>query len=260
MQNTPQRKSILQLLVPWPVLTFLAVFTYASFMKVPHVGFDFSNQLILAIYAPFSPDSLHMGDKLIIVDGVDIDAFYGDLNLGLLEDARPGDTISILVERDGDRHQVDWRVPGITQASLIDRFIGIWWLPYVFWAAGTATLLFIRPKDSRWRLLIAFNYLNAIWIGVGNGPSRWHIWQGGPHPGRRSLALPASLHPPALGISETHQTDPKNILDCFLYPGMCARGCGMVPMDPHICFLRWVCGSCLHQPSPSSYSLVDSER
>jgi signal transduction histidine kinase len=179
MQNTHQRKSFLELMVPWPILALVAVFTYASFVMVPHVGFEFTNQVIVDIYVSSSPDSLQVGDRLLVVDGVDMDAFYDDLSLGLLENVHPGDTISILIERNGEKYKVDWLVPGMTRESLLERIAGIWWLPFVFWAAGTVTLLFIRPKDSRWRLLIAFNYLNAIWIAVGNATSRWHIWSGG---------------------------------------------------------------------------------
>lgn len=51
-----------------------------------------------------------------------------------------------------------------------------WWLPYVVWMAGTATLLFIRPKDLRWRLLVAFNYFTALWLVTGSGPAKWHLW------------------------------------------------------------------------------------
>ena len=195
MQNPHRRKSYLELLLPWLVFAILGVFTYASFFKVPLVGFEFTNQVIINIHVPSSLDSLQVGDRLLVVDGVDMDAFYIDLDLPLLENVHPGDTISILVERNGEKHEVDWLVPGITRETLIERIVGIWWLPFVFWAAGTATLLFIRPKDRRWGLIIAFNYLNAIWVGVGNAPSRWHIWHGGLVLGAAVwLCLPVYIH------------------------------------------------------------------
>ena len=39
---------------------------------------------------------------------------------------------------------------------------------FPFWLAGTAVLLFLRPRDQRWRILIAFLYLTSIWIVIGS--------------------------------------------------------------------------------------------
>jgi len=35
------------------------------------------------------------------------------------------------------------------------------------WAMGTATLLLVRPKDIRWRTLVAYYYLTAVWVVTG---------------------------------------------------------------------------------------------
>src|SRR5690606_9294586 len=61
---------------------------------------------------------------------------------------------------------------------VVQRLNSQWWLGYVFWLAGTATLFLIRPRDQRWLLLIAFNYLTAIWLTAGT-TSSWHVWSSG---------------------------------------------------------------------------------
>jgi hypothetical protein len=38
---------------------------------------------------------------------------------------------------------------------------------FIFWLAGTATILLVRPRTTRWVLLIAFFYLMAAWFLVG---------------------------------------------------------------------------------------------
>jgi len=48
----------------------------------------------------------------------------------------------------------------------------LWFFP--FWLAGTAVLLFLRPRDTRWQLLIAFLYLTAVWIVAGT-ISNWQV-------------------------------------------------------------------------------------
>jgi PAS domain S-box-containing protein len=64
----------------------------------------------------------------------------------------------------------------LVNPSLIDRLKRllntISFLP--FWLAGTAVLLFLRPRDLRWRLLVAFMYTIAVWILVGV-LSSWRI-------------------------------------------------------------------------------------
>ena len=41
------------------------------------------------------------------------------------------------------------------------------WIFLPFWLAGTAVLLFLRPKDVRWRLLILQNYVTGLWVAIG---------------------------------------------------------------------------------------------
>jgi len=105
--------------------------------------------------------------------------FNVDFQKVLAENLDSGKTVPILITRGEQIIRVDWVIPGPDQKQLVQRINGIWWLSYVFWMAGTATLLFIRPRDNRWKLLIAFNYLTAIWLGAGSGPSHWHIWNSG---------------------------------------------------------------------------------
>ncbi|HSM69897.1 MAG TPA: ATP-binding protein [Xanthomonadales bacterium] len=58
---------------------------------------------------------------------------------------------------------------------MIARLAGVWWLTFVFWIAGAATLFFIRPKDVRWKVLLAFNYLTAIGLASGGVLSHWQV-------------------------------------------------------------------------------------
>ncbi|MEW5986457.1 MAG: ATP-binding protein [Chloroflexota bacterium] len=38
---------------------------------------------------------------------------------------------------------------------------------FPFWIAGTIVLLFVQPRDLRWRLLVYFYYLTAVWTTMG---------------------------------------------------------------------------------------------
>ncbi len=177
MKQATFRQAIIEKVFPWLILLLLAVFSYAKFFQTPYIGFEFTNGIVYEIYVRPHHDSLQTGDRLIKVGSTFIDEFNKDLRQTLFDDTEAGQSVALIVERSGKQVTIDWVHPGPDQNQVLQRINGIWWLPYVFWMAGTATLLFIRPKDTKWILLISFNYLTSIWLAAGSGPSHWHIWQ-----------------------------------------------------------------------------------
>ncbi|MBU0512018.1 MAG: hypothetical protein KJ638_10020, partial [Chloroflexi bacterium] len=93
----------------------------------------------------------------------------------LFEGIRTGQEVSLVVKREGQNLTIPWMLPGPNSPEFRDRLINIWWLGYIFWLVGTVALLVVRPKDTRWKLFVAFNYLTAVWLVVGS-ISRWQVW------------------------------------------------------------------------------------
>ncbi|MBU0496149.1 MAG: GAF domain-containing protein, partial [Chloroflexi bacterium] len=72
----------------------------------------------------------------------------------------------ITVQRNGQLQTMPWLMPAISQGNQAWRLVGLlFYLP--FWLVGTAVLLLLRPRDQRWRLLAAFNYVTAFWLAAG---------------------------------------------------------------------------------------------
>lgn len=177
------RPSLLSLLVepalPWLVLALLFAYTSALFFQAPYPGFGFtpSRGSIKTVFVTSPPDaSLQDGDQFIQIGAVSWTDFQADLRQTLFENVRPGQVVPITIERNDESQTIPWVFPGPTQAEIRYRLNSNWFLGYIFWLAGTTTLLFLRPKDTRWRLLIAFNFLTAIWLTAGS-VSRWHLWE-----------------------------------------------------------------------------------
>lgn len=176
MKLTSHRWRFFETILPWVAFIFLASFTYDLFVKVPYAGFEFSDGKIISLYnTELGQDALQIGDRLIQVGQVTWDDFQHDLRLRLFNGIKTGQVVPLIVERGGEILSIQWKFPGPTDRQIIERLNSQWWMIYVFWLAGTAALLFVRPKNTPWLLLIALSYLTALWLAAGSGPSHWHI-------------------------------------------------------------------------------------
>lgn len=164
-----------------PVLVFLWLgwWTYILFVHVPYAGFDFdpSDGRITAVYNT-SSNMLLKEDRLLQVGMITWETFKDDLRLPIFTDEQPGQIVQLRIQREKQKLALDWIYPGFTWAEFRERLISEWLLAYAFWFAGTLTLLFLRPKDERWWLLAAFNFLTAICLAGGSAVPRWRAWNG----------------------------------------------------------------------------------
>ena len=159
------------------VLLFLLVYTYGILFLAPYPGFYFNPGTgeIIELYDPES-SVLKEGDIIESVGSIVREDLRADRNLNPFQGVEPGDTIQIVVTRNGEPLRVAWVYPGFTWGEFPTHLVNIWWLAYVFWAIGAFTQLSIRPKDSRWRLFIAMNYLMALFIMFGAISSHRILW------------------------------------------------------------------------------------
>ena len=153
------------------MLLFLLVYTYAMFFLVPYAGFQFnvSTGEIVDIFVPQGQTpQLELGDRLASINGVSWEDYKNDLRLPLPTTLQQGQIIQLVVQGQQGVKTIAWQEPGFTSAEFLARLLNTWLLSFVFWLAGTATLLFVRPKNERWALLIAFYYVTAIWLIAGS--------------------------------------------------------------------------------------------
>ncbi|MCH7663651.1 MAG: GAF domain-containing protein, partial [Chloroflexi bacterium] len=175
----PSFRTLIEPSLPWVFLLVLLGYTFSYFSRVPYAGFSFTgaNSVIYLIYTPPGQDaSLQVGDKLIKVGDIDMEDFRRNHYQTLFENVQPEGIVPIIVQRGVDKLTVQWTFPGFNRNEFNQRVISQWWLPYTFWFVGTVTFLLVRPKDEHWWLLVAFNYLTALWLAAGSGPSASHIF------------------------------------------------------------------------------------
>jgi signal transduction histidine kinase len=159
------------------MLLFLAAYTYGILFLAPYPGFysDPATGEIMELYGPES-SALQKGDIIESVGSISLEDLLADRNLNPFQGVERGATIQIVVTRNGEPLTVDWVYPGFTWDEFPAHFFNIWWLSYLFWAIGAYTQLSMRPKDSRWRLFVAMNYLLALFIMFGAVSSFRILW------------------------------------------------------------------------------------
>lgn len=173
--------SFRQQAIPWLTFLSIAVFTYAHFFMRPYKGFSTSSGRITSIFVPEDQNPGLRPDDQIIQIGIITWEYYADnLTQHFFDGVQPGDVVPIEVQRGEEIISIDWVFPGISSNEFYNKRLGTqWFLAYIFWAAGTATYLLVRPRDTRWKLLVAFNYITAFWLAAGSGPSIDHVFGGG---------------------------------------------------------------------------------
>ena len=148
----------------------LVIYTNGFFFVVPYAGFTFnpSNGSIEDVITVGNGEPLlQPGDRLVRIGSLTFEQYRQDLNRSFFEGAQPGDIVDLVLQREGETLSISWRMPGRTNLEFSARLNSQWWIAYVFWFFGALSVLLIRPKDSRWLLLVVFNYLIAIWLITG---------------------------------------------------------------------------------------------
>ena len=87
--------------------------------------------------------------------------------------------------------------------------------PLIFWLMGTVVIIFLRPRDERWLVLVLFSYSIALWIAAGIGQrAGWAalvfhavIW----------FFLPLAVHLHTILPSELFGRRTRRILQISLY-------------------------------------------
>lgn len=157
------------------VLAACLSYTFAMFFLAPDPGVTLNTGwTVIAIdacadrpgWCEAHPGHLQVGDQLLAIGGLAYDTYQEDRRRVPFGGYGPGDRAPLVVRRGDYRQTIYWQMPPV---AFTDRFQSLggllFYLP--FWLAGTVVLLFLRPRDVRWRLLVVFNYLTALWLAAG---------------------------------------------------------------------------------------------
>ena len=159
---------------------------------------------------------IHVGDEVVAIGDLNYDEYRQDRRKVRFGGYGPGDFVPITSIQDGEEQTFFWQMPRITISNRLERlFSALFFLP--FWLVGTAVLLFLRPRSNGWRLLVALNYLTAIWLAVGLvSPSQVAVSSLTLH-AISWVLVPVFLHLHILVPVPLFKNLPRNLLLPFLY-------------------------------------------
>jgi signal transduction histidine kinase len=165
-----------ELILAWLVLLALFYYTYVELVRAPYIGFNYSatDGYIQDIFVPDPAVDLREGDLLYKVNDVLFEDWRQTLPQSLFPPAPIGEHLRLEVRRGEQLLVVPWVVADFNWNEFESRAFNVWWFGYLFWGTGLATLLLVRPLDSKRSLFAAFFFLTALWLVIGN-TSRWGI-------------------------------------------------------------------------------------
>lgn len=168
VNRKPQISQIIETLLPILTLLFFIFYTILFFTAEPYLGFYTGRSVVMVTFdtAPAS-SNFQIGDKLIKVGNITQEDVDADLTVGYFNGLKPGDNIDITLDRQGEIINIQYVLPGVNTGEIFDRLNSNWFLPYIFWAGGTAVLLFLRPRSQVRTLLAMFCFITGVWLSAG---------------------------------------------------------------------------------------------
>jgi two-component system cell cycle sensor histidine kinase/response regulator CckA len=109
---------------------------------------------------------LQPNDRIVQVGALTLDKYRKDRTRSLLKEFDASGRADVQILRDGVPQTL--RLRSAPQSpNLINRLPLSALFPLTFWLMGTIVILFLRPRDERWYVLVLFSYVNALWIASG---------------------------------------------------------------------------------------------
>ena len=72
--------------------------------------------------------------------------------------------VEVEIERDGQRQVLQIRAKKFRESLVVSA---AFFFPMMLWGMGTISLIFLRPRNERWLVLVLFQYDTALWIASG---------------------------------------------------------------------------------------------
>jgi two-component system cell cycle sensor histidine kinase/response regulator CckA len=152
---------LLSLVVLLPTLYY----PYVKSRESPDFALSPNDWTVLSAAPCTAADCLQVGDRVLAIGTLDLDTFsrHRTIELGSWLGGREVAPVRVL------RHgrQLTLQVRARPHADRLQWGAASGLFPLVFWLMGTVVVIFLRPRDERWLVLVGFAYVTALWLSSG---------------------------------------------------------------------------------------------
>ncbi len=147
------------------VFLIYAFYAFSYVFATPYPGIEITSLGNGWLINDSIQDAIEIEEVLVQIGDLTYEEYHDDWLRAPFLGYEPGQTVPNVVTDDGETLELVMPQPGADDR--LKRLVATLWF-FPFWLAGTAILLFLRPRDRRWQLLIATMYLTGLWIVVGS--------------------------------------------------------------------------------------------
>jgi two-component system cell cycle sensor histidine kinase/response regulator CckA len=166
---SPRKTDLFWVSISLLVLLACLYYPYSVNAKAPDFTLDPNWTVIAAIPCSEQDHCLKAGDRILSIGSVEFrEAKYNRL-VGFLGEFAEDGSAPVRLVREGREMVLDVKArhPGANRASSDGNMALLAVFPMVFWLTGTVAVIFLRPRDERWYVLVLFCYVTALWFASG---------------------------------------------------------------------------------------------
>lgn len=159
------------------ISSFLVVilYVYAYLALVNYLGFAYDGPTGLISQVQIDTSLLQDEDRIEQVNGIPWKDYAADRSRPNFAEYQTGDVIPLVIRRGDQSIPVSWPIAGPRAWLVAGRLFGTLPIGPLFWGFGLVAYWVIRPRDTRWFLLVTLYTLIAAWIVAGTcSPHR--VW------------------------------------------------------------------------------------
>ncbi len=167
---SPPRRTLDLVLVFVCLAVLFTCLYYPYAASRPEVGFDLAEAdwKVVVTTSPCrnEPEQcLTMGDQVLRIGKYDRQSFARNRQLWMPSLFGKNGEARVELIRDGQHLVRNIKLDGGHLETKLIIFALSY--PFIFWLMGTIAVIFLRPRDERWLVLVLFSYLTALWIVSG---------------------------------------------------------------------------------------------
>lgn len=165
-------------LLPWAALAIIGIINYGYLFHMPSLGFGLNNpNLVIRVAESDGTNPFQVGDELLQFGDTTLEMIETDQTQSFYHGIQPGDTVPVTLLRQGQPLSFNYTIPPSSAEEFLARIQTQWFVGYIFWLAGLAAMLFLRPRNAQRLLLGLFCFLTGIWFVLSN-LSSFQYWNG----------------------------------------------------------------------------------